>query len=65
MKDILDIKDVANIEKLENEYDLQKASLLERKLRLMTDENPDLKPIYNRNYYRLLAFWDKTNNEDT
>jgi phage-related protein len=20
---------------------------------------------YNRNYYRLLAFWDKTNNEDT
>jgi hypothetical protein len=27
MKDIMDIKDVANIEELENEYDLQKASL--------------------------------------
>ncbi len=45
MKDILDIKDVAKIDKLENEYDLEKASLLERKLRLMIGENPDLKPI--------------------
>lgn len=48
MKDILDIKDIERIEKLENEYDLQKASLLERKLRLMIKENPDLKPIRNR-----------------
>lgn len=45
MKDILKIKDVATIKKLDNEYDLQRASLLERKLRLMIDENPDLKPI--------------------
>jgi len=45
MKDILDIKDIEKIERLENEYDLQKASLLERKLRLMINENPDLKPI--------------------
>ena len=45
MKDILDIKDTEKIERLENEYDLQKASLLERKLRLMIDENPDLKTI--------------------
>jgi plasmid maintenance system antidote protein VapI len=45
MKDILDIKEVENIERLENEYDLEKASLLERKLRLMIDENTDLKPI--------------------
>lgn len=45
MKDILNIKEVEKIERLENEYDLEKASLLERKLRLMTDENPDLKPI--------------------
>lgn len=45
MKDIFDIKEVANIERLENEYDLEKASLLERKLRLMIDENPDLQPI--------------------
>lgn len=45
MKDILNIKEVTNITRLENEYDLEKASLLERKLRLMIDENPDLKPI--------------------
>lgn len=45
MKDIMDIKEVKRIERLENEYDLQKASLLERKLRLMIDDNPDLKPI--------------------
>ena len=45
MKDIMDIKEVKDIKKLESEYDLQKASLLERKLRLMIDENPDLNPI--------------------
>ncbi|GAA0892860.1 hypothetical protein GCM10009122_25390 [Fulvivirga kasyanovii] len=45
MKDILDIKEVEKIERLENEYDLEKASLLERKLRLMINENPNLKPI--------------------
>lgn len=45
MKEILDIKEVANIQRLENEYDLEKASLLERKLRLLIKENPDLKPI--------------------
>jgi len=45
MKDIFDIKEVAKIERLESEHDLKKASLLERKLRLMIDENPDLKPI--------------------
>jgi len=44
MKDILDIREIEKIEKLENEYDLEKASLLERKLRLMIGENPDLKP---------------------
>jgi len=45
MKDIHNITEVENIERLENEYDLEKASLLERKLRLMKDENPDLKRI--------------------
>jgi plasmid maintenance system antidote protein VapI len=45
MKDILDIREIKKIERLENEYDLEKASLLERKLRLMIDENPDLKPL--------------------
>jgi transcriptional regulator with XRE-family HTH domain len=45
MNEIVDIKEVMNIERLDNEYDLHKASLLERKLRLMIAENPDLKPI--------------------
>jgi len=45
MKDIIDIKDIEKIERIENEYDLQKVSLLERKLRLLIKENPDLKPI--------------------
>lgn len=45
MKDIFSIQEVNNIERLENEYDLEKASLLERKLRLMIKENPDLMPI--------------------
>ena len=45
MKDIINIKEVENISRLENEYDLQKASLLERKLRLMIDENPYLKSL--------------------
>lgn len=48
MKDIFSIQEVHNIERLENEYDLEKASLLERKLRLMIKENPDLKPIRNK-----------------
>ena len=45
MNDIFDIKDIENTERLESEYDLQKASLLERKLRLMIKENPELKSI--------------------
>lgn len=45
MKDFIDIKEIEKIERLENEYDLEKASLLERKLRLMIKENPDLKPM--------------------
>jgi plasmid maintenance system antidote protein VapI len=45
MKDILNIKEIVNINTLDNEYDLQKATLLERKLRLLVKENPELKPI--------------------
>ncbi len=48
MKDIFSIKEVNNIERLGNEYDLEKASLLERKLRLMIKENPELKPVRNK-----------------
>jgi transcriptional regulator with XRE-family HTH domain len=59
MKDILNIKEVANIERLENEYDLEKASLLERKLRLMIDENPDLKPIRKKLRNLIKEYEDK------
>ncbi len=48
MKDVLNIKSVEKIKTLNDEHDLQKASLLERKLRLMIDENPGLKPIRNK-----------------
>lgn len=48
MKDIINIKEIMNTKRLENEYDLHKASLLERKLRLRIEENPDLKPIRKR-----------------
>jgi plasmid maintenance system antidote protein VapI len=59
MKDIIDIKDVENINKLENEYDLQKASLLERKLRLLINENPDIKPIRNKLRDLIKSYEDK------
>jgi len=59
MKDIIDIKDVENIIKLENEYDLQKASLLERKLRLLINENPDLKPLRNKLRDLIKSYEDK------
>jgi len=45
MKDIKNIKEISTIERLENEYDLQRASLLDRKLRLMVKENSDLQLI--------------------
>ncbi|WP_429415329.1 helix-turn-helix domain-containing protein [Roseimarinus sediminis] len=45
MKDFQNINDILKIKKLENEYDLKKASLLERKLRLMMNESPDLLPL--------------------
>jgi len=45
MKDLQNIKEIVKIKRLETEYDLQKASLLERKLRLMSKENPDLIPF--------------------
>lgn len=48
MKDVFSIEEVKSIERLENEYGLEKASLLERKLRLMVKKNPDLKPIRNK-----------------
>lgn len=48
MKDLIDIREIEDIQQLDNEYDLQKALLLDRKLRLMVKENIDLKPIHDR-----------------
>ena len=45
MRELMNISEIENIVRLENEYDLQQASLLDRKLHLMVEENPDLKPI--------------------
>jgi plasmid maintenance system antidote protein VapI len=45
MKDLINISEVEKIERLENEYDFQKAVLFERKLRLMADENPEFIPL--------------------
>jgi transcriptional regulator with XRE-family HTH domain len=45
MKDIVNIQDIRKIEKLENEYDLQRASILDRELKLLIEENPDLLPL--------------------
>ena len=59
MKDIIDIKDIENIERLENEYDLQKASVLDRKLRLMIEENPDHKPIRQKIRQLIKDYEDK------
>ncbi len=59
MKEILEIKDVEHINKLENEYDLQKASLLERKLRLLISDDPALKPIRDKLRDLIKSYEDK------
>ena len=45
MKDLVNIREIKNIQKLDNEYDLQKALLLDRKLSLMVEDDSSLKPI--------------------
>ncbi len=45
MKDLENIRDMEQVEKLENEYDFQKALLLDKKLRLMIKEQPELRPL--------------------
>lgn len=66
MKDILKIDDVLKIDKLENEYDLHKASLLERKLRLLEKEDIKYKPIRQKVRFLISEYeqlnWSDTNN---
>ena len=45
MKELENIRDIEQVEKLENEYDFQKALLLDKKLRLMIKEQPELRPL--------------------
>jgi len=45
MKELENIRDIEQVEKLENEYDFQKGLLLDKKLRLMVKEQPELRPL--------------------
>ena len=57
MKDLVDIRDIEHILQLDNEYDLQKALLLDRKLRSMVKDNIDLKPIHDK-LFRLIQDYE-------
>ena len=59
MKELKNIRDIKNIRELETEYDLQKALLLDRKLRLMTKEDETLKPV-RRKLRRLIKEYEDT-----
>ncbi len=56
MKDLINIRDIKDIQKLDNEYDLQKALLLDRKLRLMVEEDSSLKPIQAKLFNLIQAY---------
>ena len=56
MKDLGNIREIENIQHLDNEYDLQKALLLDRKLRLMVEEDLTLKPIQKRLFELIKAY---------
>jgi transcriptional regulator with XRE-family HTH domain len=60
MKDLIDIREIENIQQLDNEYDLQKALLLDRKLRLEVKENADLKPIHDK-LFKLIQDYEEKN----
>ena len=48
-------------------YNIRKAQILnDRELfKKLKDEIWEFRTLYNKTYYRLFAFWDKTNNIDT
>ena len=56
MKDLVNIREIINIQNLDNEYDLQKALLLDRKLRLMVEEDSSLKPIQTKVFDLIKAY---------
>ncbi|MFA6403375.1 MAG: helix-turn-helix transcriptional regulator [Salinivirgaceae bacterium] len=60
MKDLINIRDIENIQKLDNEYDLQKALLLDRKLRLLVKEDSSLKAIHDK-LFKLIQDYESEN----
>lgn len=64
MKDLVDIREIENIRQLDNEYDLQKALLLDRKLRLLVKENEELKPIHDK-LFQLIQDYEEKNWTDS
>lgn len=60
MKELINIRDIENIQKLDDEYDLQKALLLDRKLRIMVREDPSLKAIHDK-LFKLIQNYESEN----
>jgi len=56
MKDLVNVRDIKNIQKLDNEYDFQKALLLDRKLRLMVEEDSSLIPVQTKLFDLIQAY---------
>lgn len=64
MKDLVNIREIENIQQLDNEYDLQKALLLDRKLRLIVKDNPDLIPFQDK-LFKLIQDYEEKNWSDS
>ncbi len=59
MKNIADIREIDQIEEIKTEYDLEKASLLSRKLRWMIKEDPTLRPVLDKLLDLMYAYENK------
>jgi transcriptional regulator with XRE-family HTH domain len=64
MKDLVNIREIENIQQLDNEYDLQKALLLDRKLRLLVKEDASLKSIHDK-LFNLIQDYESKNWSDS
>lgn len=58
MQDLINIREIEHIRQLDNEYDLQKALFLDRKLRLLVKENEELKPVHDK-LFKLIEDYEK------
>lgn len=64
MREIVNIRDIDQIKKLESEYDFQKALLLDKKLRLLIKEQSELRPL-RKKLRRLLTEYEERVWSDT